>query len=724
MGDVTGLVVHPDTVHAPNLVYARTNVGGAYRLDADSQWWVPLLDAYGPLQSSTYYVESIAVDPNRPDDVYAVVDGPTVYTSVCSVDSGQVLVSHDRGASWASTGPFGAYIFSNDPHGDTTGERLMVDPSQSGLLYFGSHKDGLWKFVNGAWTNTASQGLPSTACTPDCNLTCDTTCSLDCFAGDTFVVFDKSSGTTADGSTKRVYVGVWTQGVFVSDDGGKSFAAIAADPHPVRAAVASDGALYVSFGEPEAPGPGAGGVRVYRQNAGGAWTDTDITPPSGISVNYSGISTDPRHAGTLIVTTNDARLYRSTNGGSSWDSAPISYAETPPWYWITTWYSWGGALVVDPNDPSGETVWRTDGFAVSRTTDFESGVWSAVMQGFEELVAAVVRTPPTPGLEFYAGVADAIGFADSDRTKPPAKNLALLNEDVSMASSFDICLSQPKVAAFVGWDEITSPPMPVTGMTVNGGATFSPFSDESPGYGGAVAINSRDPKNLVWEPSNGQPLVYSKDGGGSWSLASFVPASSAPGASFFRLDPWCNGQTVAADPKTGGTFYYLSESQSSNPSIHFWVSTDDGNTFQDMGAPFLQAPLYISNPGPMIKPNPTARGDIWVTFGQSQTQVGPLYRSTDSGQSFNTVAGVDAAYQVAFGMGQSSASPAMFFFGRVTGAEHDTMYQSEDLGANWTPISDPTVEQFGEISYLEGDMRTRDLVYVALYGRGVLYGLR
>jgi hypothetical protein len=88
------------------------------------------------------------------------------------------------------------------------------------------------------------------------------------------------------------------------------------------------------------------------------------------------------------------------------------------------------------------------------------------------------------------------------------------------------------------------------------------------------------------------------------------------------------------------------------------------------------------------------------------------------------VAGVDAAYQVAFGMGQSSASPAMFFFGRVTGAEHDTMYQSEDLGANWTPISDPTVEQFGEISYLEGDMRTRDLVYVALYGRGVLYGLR
>ncbi|HVV50194.1 MAG TPA: hypothetical protein VHO06_11080, partial [Polyangia bacterium] len=24
MGDVNGLVVHPDTVHAPNLVYART----------------------------------------------------------------------------------------------------------------------------------------------------------------------------------------------------------------------------------------------------------------------------------------------------------------------------------------------------------------------------------------------------------------------------------------------------------------------------------------------------------------------------------------------------------------------------------------------------------------------------------------------------------------------------------------------------------------------------
>jgi xyloglucan-specific exo-beta-1,4-glucanase len=40
-GYVTGLVIHP--AH-PNVVYARTDVGGAYRWDESDKRWIPLME--------------------------------------------------------------------------------------------------------------------------------------------------------------------------------------------------------------------------------------------------------------------------------------------------------------------------------------------------------------------------------------------------------------------------------------------------------------------------------------------------------------------------------------------------------------------------------------------------------------------------------------------------------------------------------------------------------
>ena len=40
-GFVSGLITHP---HAPGVVYARTDIGGAYRWNAAGNSWVPLLD--------------------------------------------------------------------------------------------------------------------------------------------------------------------------------------------------------------------------------------------------------------------------------------------------------------------------------------------------------------------------------------------------------------------------------------------------------------------------------------------------------------------------------------------------------------------------------------------------------------------------------------------------------------------------------------------------------
>ena len=61
--------------------------------------------------------------------------------------------------------------------------------------------------------------------------------------------------------------------------------------------------------------------------------------------------------------------------------------------------------------------------------------------------------------------------------------------------------------------------------------------------------------------------------------------------------------------------------------------------------------------------------------------------------------------------------------GRTGGATTDAIFRSLDLGTSWTPVSDPTQQQFGNISALEGDMRQADLVYVGTGGRGIFYGV-
>lgn len=718
MGYLGGIIVHPDTVHAPNLVYARTNVGGAYRWEAATETWVPLLDAFGPLRDGAYFVESVAVDPERPDDVYVVVDGQTHYTPNCNVDAGEVLVSHDRGATWTTTRGFGAYVFANDAHGDTTGERLAIDPHEPGLGYFGSHKDGLWKLSDGAWTRVQSPGLPASSCTRECTLTCDPKCSFDCFAGVTFVVFDPASGTTAGGATRRIYVGVWSSGVYASEDGGATFSVVGADPHPVRGSLGPDGTLYVSFGNPEADWQGPGGVRAFRSTGSGGWTDTDVTPPTGTGVSYSGISADAHHPGTVIVTTNSATVFRSQDSGRTWNAYPVKAASAPPWYWRTAWPGWGGALALDPNDATGLTAWRTDGFAVSRTRDVTRGAWSATMRGLEELVAAIVRAPGTAHVQLYAGVADATGFADADRTTPPPRNLTPREGGFWMATSFDFCASQPTVAAYVGWDE-AAPTRAVTGITRDDGATFAPFANTTPGSGGCIAIASNDPTNFVWEPANGSQVYFTHDSGRTWRPATFVPAENAAGASFYRISTWFIGQTLASDRVTPGVFYYLSQSQGSSPVVRFWVSTDGGQTFADKG-PLPGALTYTSNP--MIKPNPLVAGDVWVSLGKNDQRIGRLYRSTDGGSTFRTVDTLDAVHQVAFGKGPAPTTPSVYVLGRAGGSSLDTMFRSDDLGRTWSAISDPNVQRFGLIQYLEGDMSVDGLVYVATAGRGILYG--
>ena len=700
MGYVTGLVVHP---LAPNDIYIRTDVGGAYRYDRSNRYWVPLLDAYGRLQSEIYGIQSIAADPTDPNTVYmAAAHGRTI-TGSSVFSPAEVLVSHDRGTTWSATGlaPQALYLGANDDYRGTTGERLAVDPNQPSVVYFATQQNGLWQgslsstppLMN--WSQVGG-GLPAGTSSP----------------GISFVLFDPSAGVTATGATRNLYAGVYGSGVWASVDGGITWSQIGNNANPARAAVATDGTLFVTFGGDE--GGTSGSVGLYK---GGTWTD--ITPQSN-GKSYSGVSPDPTNPAVLVVAVNaNMQIFRSTNQGSTWSAIAVGSFTYQPAFYLPIATGWGNAaLVIDPANP--QRVWQTNGYGVIETEDITaaSTIWTWQMSNLEELVVQKIKVPPVvtvpgttlPGADLISAVADMVGFRYASRDIVPQAPIESFSY-VAQGTGITYCGSQPQNAAFVGWDE-TNVANPMSGITSNNGLTWTPIPNTSPGTAGRIAMASDDPKNMVWAPYNANPQ-YTHDAGVTWQPALYNGASLP--ASWQLSNQWWAGDVLAPDLVAPGTFYYFDNG-------NFYYSTNGGAAWTLGNTTWPQNPQWVLDVS--IVPNPVKAGDVWMAFAPNSDQpwTYQLLHSSDGGKTFSPVSTLASANYVAFGKGATATTPFLYVHGQVPGATADAIYKSEDLGATWIQISDPTLMQFGLINALEGDMRTQDLVYVGNSGRGIFYG--
>src|ERR1044071_8628477 len=91
-GFVPGIVFNQTQA---NLVYARTDIGGAYRLDTATNRWVPMLDWVGFTNWGLNGVISLASDPVDPNKVYVAAG---MYTNSWDPNNGAILRSTDKGA--------------------------------------------------------------------------------------------------------------------------------------------------------------------------------------------------------------------------------------------------------------------------------------------------------------------------------------------------------------------------------------------------------------------------------------------------------------------------------------------------------------------------------------------------------------------------------------------------------------------------------------------------
>lgn len=218
-GFVTGVLFHPAE---RDLAYARTDVGGAYRWDARAQQWIALTDWLGADDWNLMGIDAFAVDPADPQALYLAA-GTYMHERA---GNAAVLRSFDRGRSFERAElPF---KLGGNQLGRSNGERLAVDPHDGRVLLLGSRDAGLWRSDDrGAhWARVDAFTAEAMA-----GATARNHVGREQAVGIAFVVFDAASGRPGR-PTPRIYVGVSTAqtSLYVSDDAGRSWSAVAGSP--------------------------------------------------------------------------------------------------------------------------------------------------------------------------------------------------------------------------------------------------------------------------------------------------------------------------------------------------------------------------------------------------------------------------------------------------------------------------------------------------------------
>lgn len=296
-GFVDGIVFHPE---APGVRYCRTDMGGAYRWDAVSGQWTPLLDWISLDESNLQGVESIAIDPQNPQNVYIACG---TYTSS---SNGAILCSYDGGRTFARVDvPF---TMGGNENGRGNGERMMVDPQNGNIIYMGTRLHGLWRSTDKgrSWARVAS--FPDVS--EKFNLA-DRAAWGNRGSGIVCIAYDVQDAQDGRG-TRNIYVAVSLMGrenLFVSHDYGESWQPVGGQPvqyRPTHMVLTSNGQLILTYGD--TPGPsqmGDGGVWKYDIRKG-KWTDiSPVRLPGGekAGFGYAAVSVDSRNPKHLIAST-------------------------------------------------------------------------------------------------------------------------------------------------------------------------------------------------------------------------------------------------------------------------------------------------------------------------------------------------------------------------------------------------------------------------------------
>ena len=677
-----------------------------------------------------YGTEAFALDPTDPKRIYVLAG-----TGYFSDGRTAILRSENYGEKWDTS--YVEMLAHGNGMGRQTGEKLAVDPNQPNILFCGSRTKGLYKSTDygKTWTRAYEIALSSAEGNGLTNVN-----------GISFVLFDASQGTLADGSTKTLYMGIsaTSKNLFVSHDGGKTWSEISGGPEnlmPHRAKIA-DGNLFLTYSSSEGPHSVSRGA-VYKYAIGsGTWTN--ITPyqdgsttarmgdgSQSASHGFGGISIDPNDANHIIVSTlcfyggrhlfansSDGwgdRIYVTTDGGKTWTHGQGYNAGVNVDANGTAWIPgnaihWAGSIEFNPFNS--KEAWVTSGNGVFQTDDITASVplWKFQSKGIEETVPLDIVSVQDGPLVTAIGDYDGAAYTDINQSTP--RHFPNIGTTNSLGYA-------PLAGAFVRTGHVTDYS---TGTGISSDVmyrsddnakTWTKLETTLKGSQGTLAM-SADGKVILHRPDNSNNVFRTADNGKTWTEVK-------------GLDGQSQYARIAPDPVNPKKFYLV------DAQGYLKLSTDGGATFANAGTRLQNdASGEYYNGGGLIRTVPGKEGHLWVPLDQAQVWLpkgfseNGLAYTEDGGATWNRVLGVSAAIAVGIGKAmEGSDYETIFIWGIAGGADNPLgIYRSTDKGKTWTRVNDDAHQYGGpgNGNFVQGDMNHFGVVYMSTIGRGLVVG--
>jgi photosystem II stability/assembly factor-like uncharacterized protein len=462
---IDSLAVDPNN---PNVVYAGTSQGDVFKSnDGGSSWNGPYLSGFG-----------------SGDLTALIIDGNNTAVLYAGVFTRGVFKSTDAGLTWNS-------LTSVLP---TNGIRsLVMDPGNSNIIYAAGTSKFIYKSIDaGASWNLSNNGIADSA---------EFSSALALSPSNTSVLYkstglgvykttDSAASWTLTGpglpsagitslavdpaNSAIVMAGIFNQGVFKTTDGGGTW-------NPTSLGALGVNTLTIETGNPNIVH--AGSIRngiLKSTDAGGTWSQETNMPTGDVRE----ITPDPGNPAVLYVNTSDG-MYKTSNSGTSWMASlatNVSVLSGFPTH----------SLALDPSNPS--TLYAASDFSgVFKTSDGGTS-WVGTYQANININTVAIDPVAT-------------------------QNLYLATYPAHLLKS------------------------------TNGGASWNPIAAP-----GDVAVLAVDPVNpaIVYAGSN-IGVSKSTNGGTNWTLTSLPTGSANPYVLSLVLDP-TNPAIVYAATYNGVTY--------------------------------------------------------------------------------------------------------------------------------------------------------------------------
>lgn len=758
-GYVTGFLFHPKK---EGILYARTDIGGAYRYDFAKQKWISLICHVTMEDLSETFPIALALDENRPSVLYIA----------CGEDkpgSGVLALSEDYGETFRYERI--PVLIHGNLNGRGTADRLFVDKEDADTLYFASQQEGLLR--------SADRGKNWKKCTalPEDHLTFVTQIGKALLVGSAGV-------TTKISDTLRGH------SLYVSYDKGQSFTALEVpESHEIEGCrlnglvaqrfSADEKYLYVTFastgrrsyiledGYSCDSGDTIDGhiVRYPLDEEGHIGSPEDITPGSFAKVTgigqediaqgqildygFSAISASAQVPGMLLAATivkdDGDSIFLSRDYGTSWrqilydlDEGDLRFRAPymrPEYNGGHSLLHWMSDLKIDPFHP--DDAWFNSGTGVFRIKDLTTGhpIFTDWCDGIEETVHLNVYSMPKGPVQVIDILGDLGGFAFEELDVPCENSFADENGNRYITCiNADFSDEHPEHI-------LVTPRGNWTGKTKGGlifshdyGKTFErlpmPFGlsedldealrrIEQPNVNSGWAALSPDCNNLVWSVADGIALpvnrmLVSADGGKTFRFSQVYDQTGAPKTQ--------GSVKVYADRMDSSLFYGFGEHSD------FYISKDGGKTFHEYPLPqeFPETDFGLIDCANKTEVRGETgksgvfylaanRGGLWKLLYDKASDRVTVRRLTKEG---------DEVYRVGLGLGAPDGDyyrdeKALYCSARLDGVYG--FYRSLDDGKSFARINGDK-QMYGEINSIDGDCRVFGRFYLATGSRGLLYG--